>query len=61
MLNSTNVKQQAKQYEKKTYIANKIIKRLLYENCTQQEYRDILKIVEEKVLGKGLYEKLEAE
>lgn len=61
MLNSTNVKQQAKQYEKETYIANKITKRLLYENCTQQEYRDILKIVEEKVLGKSLYEKLEIE
>lgn len=61
MLNSTNVKQQAKQYEKETYIANKITKRLLYENCTQQEYRNILKIVEEKVLGKSLYEKLEIE
>ncbi|WP_288681667.1 hypothetical protein [uncultured Eubacterium sp.] len=61
MLNFTNIKQQAKQYEKETYIANKITKRLLYENCTQQEYRDILKIVEEKVLGKGLYEKLEVE
>lgn len=61
MLNSTNVKQQAKQYEKETYIANKITKRLLYENCTQQEYRNILKIVEEQLLGKGIYDGLECD
>lgn len=61
MLNSTNVKQQAKQYEKETYIANKITKRLLCENCTQQEYRNILKIVEERLLGKSVYEKFEVE
>ncbi len=57
MLN--NIKQQMIQYEKETYIANHIVKRLLCENCTQQEYRNILKAVEEQILGKCVYDNLE--
>ena len=38
-----------------------ITKSFLYEICTQQEYRDILKIVEERILGKGVYDGLESE
>ena len=59
MLN--NIKQQMIQYEKETYIADHIIKRLLCENCTQQEYRNILKAVEERLLGKCVYEDPECE
>lgn len=47
------------QHEKESYIANHVVKRLLCENCTQQEYRDILKIVEEQILGKSVYDELE--
>lgn len=59
MLNS--IEQQMIQHEKESYISDHITKRLLYENCTQQEYRDILKIVEERILGKGVYDGLESE
>ncbi len=57
MLNS--IKQQMIQHEKESYIADHIVKRLLCENCTQQEYRNILKIVEERILGKSVYDDLE--
>ena len=49
------IEQQMIQHEKESYIADHIIKRLLCENCTQQEYRNILKIVEERILGKSVY------
>ena len=57
ILNS--IEQQMFQHEKESYIANHVVKRLLCENCTQQEYRDILKIVEEQILGKSVYDELE--
>lgn len=53
------IEQQMIQHEKESYIADHITKRLLCENCTQQEYRNILKIVEERLLNKGVYEDLE--
>ena len=59
MLNTT--KQQMVQHEKETYIADHVVKRLLCENCTQQEYRNILKAVEEQILGKCAYGGLESE
>ena len=59
MLNS--IKQQMIQHEKESYIADHVVKRLLCENCTQQEYRNILKIVEERILGKSVYDGLESE
>lgn len=59
MLNS--VKQQMIQHEKESFIADHVAKRLLCENCTQQEYRNILKIVEERILGKSVYDELESE
>lgn len=59
MLNT--IEQQMIQHEKESYIADHITKRLLYEKCTQQEYRNILKIVEERLLGKGVYADLECE
>lgn len=59
MLNS--VEQQIIQHEKESYIVDHIVKRLLCENCTQQEYRNILKIVEERLLGKSCYDELESE
>lgn len=59
MLNS--IEQQIIQHEKESYIADHITKRLLCENCTQQEYRNILKIVEERILDKGAYDELESE
>ena len=49
------------QHEKASYIADHIIKRLLCENCTQQEYRNILKAIEERILDKSSYDKLESE
>lgn len=49
------------QHEKESYIADHIVKCLLCENCTQQEYRNILKIVEERILGKCVYDGLECE
>ena len=45
-----NVENQFKQHEKEVYIANRVIDKLLFENCTQGEYRNILKIVEEQLL-----------
>lgn len=45
MLNS--IKQQMVRHEKESYIANHVVKRLLCEKCSQQEYRDTLKIVKE--------------
>lgn len=57
MLNT--IERQMIQHEKESYIADHIVKRLLCENCTQQEYRNILKIVEERVLDKGFYDELE--
>lgn len=53
------IEQQIKQREKEAYIAEHIINSLLCENCSQQEYRNILKIVEERILNKCAYEKLE--
>lgn len=53
------IEQQIKQREKEAYIAEYIINSLLYENCSQQEYINILKIVEERILNKCTYEKLE--
>lgn len=53
------IEQQIKQREKEAYIAEHIINSLLFENCSQQEYRNILKIVEERILNKCTYEKLE--
>lgn len=47
------------QHEKESYIVDYVIKRLLCKNCTQQKYQNILKIVEERVLGKGCYHRLE--
>lgn len=46
--------------KKESYIADHIVKRLLCEKYTQQEYRNILKIVEERLLGKGVYDELES-
>lgn len=59
MLNT--IKQEMIQHEKESYIADHITKRLLCENCTQQEYRNILKAVEERILGKSVYDELESE
>lgn len=59
MLNS--IEQQMMQHEKESYIADNVVRRLLCENCTQQEYRNILKVVEERVLGKSAYDNLEYE
>lgn len=56
-----NVENQFKQHEKEVYIANRVINKLLFENCSQDEYRHILKIVEEQILDKGAYEKLECD
>lgn len=53
------IEQQMIKHEKESYIADHVVKRLLCENCTQQEYRNILKIVEERVLGKSVYDDLE--
>lgn len=61
MLNVNNVENQFKQHEKEVYIANRVIDKLFFENCTQDEYRNILKIVEERLLGKGIYDKLECD
>lgn len=58
MLNS--IKQKMIQHNKESYIADHVVKRLLCENCTQQEYRNILKIVEERLLGKSAYDELES-
>ena len=55
------IEQQMIQQNKESYIADHVTKRLLCENCTQQEYRNILKTVEERVLGKSVYDKLETE
>lgn len=55
------IEQQMIQHEKESYIADHITKRLLSEKCTKQEYRNILKIVEDRLLGKGVYEDLECE
>lgn len=59
MLNS--IEQQIIQHEKESYIADHVAKRLLCENCTQQEYRNILKVIEERILGKSMYDELESE
>lgn len=50
-----------RQHEKEIYIANRVVDKLLFENCTQTEYRHILKIVEQRILGKGVYEDLECD
>lgn len=57
----TNAENQFKQHEKEIYIANRVVDKLLFENCTQNEYRYILKIVEQRILGKGVYEDLECD
>ena len=56
-----NVENQFKQHEKEVYIANRVIDKLLFENCTQDEYRNILKIVEQRVISKGTYDDLECD
>lgn len=61
MLNVNNVENQFKQHEKEVYIANRVIDKLLFENCTQDEYRNILKIIEQRVIGKGMYDDLECD
>lgn len=48
-----------KQHGKNAYIANHVVDYLLCEKCTQKEYRDILKIVEQRLLDKSIYEDLE--
>lgn len=58
MLNT--IEQQIIQHEKETYITDHITKRLLCENCTQQEYRNILKAVEKRILNKSVYDELES-
>lgn len=58
MLNT--IEQQMIQHEKESYIAYHVVKRLLYEKCTQQEYRNILKTVEERILDKSVYDGLES-
>lgn len=55
----TSVENQFKQHEKKMYIANRVVDKLLFENCTQNEYRNILKIIEQRILDKGIYEDFE--
>ena len=55
----TSTENQFKQHEKDVYIANRVIDNLLFENCTQNEYYHILKIVEQRILGKSIYEELE--
>lgn len=55
------IEQQMVQHKKEAYIADHIVKRLLCEKCTQQEYRNILKTVEERILNKTIYDKLESE
>lgn len=59
MLNINDIENQFKQHEKEVYIANRIIDKLLFENCTLDEYRNILKMVEERILGKSVYDGLE--
>lgn len=61
MLNVNNVENQFKQHEKEVYIANRVIDKLLFENCTQDEYRNIFKIVEQRVISKGTYDDLECD
>jgi len=61
MFNVNNVENQFKQHEKEVYIANRVIDKLLFENCTQDEYRNILKIVEQRVISKGMYDDLECD
>lgn len=61
MLTINDVDNARKQREKEVWIANRICSRLLAENCTQNEYRNILKIVEERVLGKFSYNDMEYE
>lgn len=56
MLNINDIENQFKQHEKEVYIANHIIDKLLFENCTPDEYRNILKMVEERILGKSAYD-----
>ena len=47
-----NVENQFKQHEKEVYIANRVIDKLLFENCTRGEYQ---------LLGKGVYDGLECD
>lgn len=55
------IENEFRQHDKEAYIATRITKRLLCEDCTQREYKNILKIVEERILGKSIYENLECE
>lgn len=61
MLTINDIDNKRKQHEKEVWIANRIYGRLLAENCTQNEYRNILKIVEERILGKFSYMSMEYE
>lgn len=61
MFNLNDIENQFKQHEKEAYIANRVVNRLFAENCTQSEYREILRIVEERILGKHIYDALEFE
>lgn len=56
-----SIETQLKQHEKICYIANCIIKYLQVEDCTLKEYTDIFKYVEQRILGKSIYEGLEYE
>ena len=50
------IEQQMIEYEKETYIADHITKCLLCENCTQHEYKNILKIVEERNIWQYIWQ-----
>ncbi len=56
-----NQEQLFTQHDKEVYIANRVISKLLFENCTQVEYRNILKIVEQRLLDKTTYNSMEYE
>lgn len=56
-----NQEQLFTQHDKEVYIANRVISKLLFENCTQAEYRNILKIVEQILLDKTTYNSMEYE
>lgn len=48
-----------KQIEKIGYISSRICERLWAENCTEHEYREILKQVEQTILNKSIFSVLE--
>ena len=50
--------EETKQHHKIAYIATYIHKQLLRENCTQNEYYKILKMVEQRLLNRSVYDPL---